>query len=138
MLINDAKQLAEDLIQCSRIAFVGSIDVQVPNIKAMLVAKRDGLKSIWFSTNTSSRRVEQFLENPNACVYFCDQKKFVGLLLVGKMEVRQDEESRKLIWSDGDEQYYPKGVSDPDYTVLHFITERVNIYHDLDNIDILP
>lgn len=137
MLINDAKQMAEDLIKRSKIAFVGSIDGEAPNIKAMLVARREGLKRLWFSTNTSSRRVKQFLENPKACVYFCDQDRFIGLLLTGRMEVRQDQESRELVWSDGDEQYYPNGVSDPDYTVLHFITERVNIYHDLDNIDIL-
>jgi len=135
MLINDAKHMAEDLIKRSKVAFVGSIHDEVPHIKAMLVAKREGLKSIWFSTNTSSRRVKQFLENPNACVYFCDQEKFIGLLMVGKIEVRHDKEARELVWSDGDEKYYPKGVTDPDYTVLHFTTERINIYHDLDNID---
>lgn len=136
MLKNDATRMAEDLIKRSKIAFVGSIDGDVPNIKAMLVAKREGLNSIWFSTNTSSRRVKQYLVNPNACVYFCDQERFIGLLLVGQIEVRQDKYARELLWCDGDEQYYSKGVSDPDYTVLHFTTKSANIYHGLDNVDI--
>lgn len=28
--------------------------------------------------------------------------------------------SRQMIWRDGDTEYYPGGVSDPDYCVLKF------------------
>lgn len=36
------------------------------------------------------------------------------------MEILTDAESRELVWRDGDEQYYPAGVTDPDYCVLRF------------------
>lgn len=28
--------------------------------------------------------------------------------------------AKRMIWQDGDEQYYPLGVTDPDYCVLRF------------------
>ncbi len=41
-------------------------------------------------------------------------------MLRGRMEILTDAESRELVWRDGDEQYYPAGVTDPDYCVLRF------------------
>ncbi len=111
---------------------VGSIDsVGFPNIKAMLNCKSEGLKKFWFSTNTSSKRVEQFKVNPQASVYFLDQTNFKGLMLKGTMTVLQDETSRKLLWKDGDEIYYPLGINDPDYSVLCFTASEANFYYNL-------
>lgn len=39
------------------------------------------------------------------------------------MEVLQDTQSKEMIWHDGDEMYYPKGVTDPDYCVLKFTAQ---------------
>lgn len=125
-----------DLIKNSKIAFIGSVDGKgFPNIKAMMNLKNDGMNTIWFSTNTSSKRVSLFRNNPKACVYYVDMDNFKGLMLVGTIEICQDEESRKALWFDGSEKYYPQGINDPDYSVLVFKAERGNYYHGLSNID---
>ncbi|WP_289687923.1 pyridoxamine 5'-phosphate oxidase family protein [Muribaculum intestinale] len=105
-----------------KIAFIGSIDEQgYPNVKAMLrPRKREGIKVFYFTTNTSSMRVRQFLSDNKACVYFCDSRFFRGAMLRGTMEVLTDAESKEMIWRDGDTEYYPEGVTDPDYCVLKF------------------
>ena len=36
------------------------------------------------------------------------------------MEVLTSPEIKAEIWREGDERYYPGGVDDPDYCVLHF------------------
>ena len=52
----------------SKIAMLGSNgDDGFPHIKALIKAKNDGLEKIWFSTNTSSRRVQQLANNNKAC-----------------------------------------------------------------------
>lgn len=104
------------------IAFIGSVDEQgYPNVKAMLrPRKREGIKVFYFTTNTSSMRVRQFLSDNKACVYFCDSRFFRGAMLRGTMEVLTDAESKEMIWRDGDTEYYPEGVADPDYCVLKF------------------
>lgn len=105
-----------------------------PNIKGLLNLKHEGLKRIWFSTNTSSKRIRQLRKNNRACVYYVDEKPFRGLMLVGTIEILQDIESRKMLWSEGAEVYYPLGVEDPDYSVLCFTANSGNYYHALKNI----
>lgn len=104
-------------------AFIGSVDEQgYPNIKAMLQPrKREGIRVFYFTTNTSSMRVRQFLSDSKACVYFCDNRFFRGAMLRGTMEVLTDAESKEMIWRDGDTEYYSEGVTDADYCVLKFM-----------------
>jgi general stress protein 26 len=117
------------------IALVGSNgDNGYPNVKAMIKMENEGLQQVWFSTNTSSKRVAQFLHNPKACVYFVDFDTWEGLLLVGCIEILQDAESRRRLWRPGCERYYPLGVDDPDYSVLRFTAEWGNYYHALSNV----
>ena len=123
------------LIERSKVALVGSVDGSAfPNIKAMLNMAHDGLATVWFSTNTSSKRVAQWQHNPKACVYYVDEDNFKGLMLVGNIEVLQDAESRQRLWRPGFEQYYPLGVDDPDYSVLRFTAQWGNYYHGLSNL----
>ena len=92
-----------------------------PNMKAMLQPrKREGIKTIYLTTNTSSMRVAQYRENNHACIYFCDTRFFRGVMLRGTMEVLTDPASKEMIWQEGDTMYYPEGVTDPDYCVLKF------------------
>lgn len=124
-----------ELIRRSKIAMIGTNDDEgYPNIKAMLNLLNDGMKTIWFSTNTSSKRVAQILNDKRASVYYVDQDNFTGLMLIGDMEALQDEISRKKLWSEGCEKYYPQGIYDPDYSVLKFTAKKANFYHGLQNI----
>ncbi|SET19284.1 General stress protein 26 [Natronincola peptidivorans] len=118
---------------CNTVTLGTSGEDGYPNIKAMLKMETEGLKTIWLSTNTSSKRVSQLMKNSKACIYFNDEKSFRGLMLVGDMEVLTDSETRKRLWREGFEIYYPLGVSDPDYSVLKFTSRWGNYYHNLSN-----
>jgi general stress protein 26 len=39
-----------------------------------------------------------------------------------------DNESKELIWEEGDTMYYKEGVTDPDYCVLRFTTTSGRYY----------
>lgn len=123
------------LIEESKICMLGTNGADgFPNIKAMMNLKHEGLKKIWFSTNTSSKRVRQLRKDNRACVYYVDEKNFKGLMLIGTIEILQDIEPKKMLWSEGAEIYYPLGVEDPDYSVLYFIAKQGNYYQTLKNI----
>ena len=131
----EAIQKALDLANKSTIAMLGTNgDDGYPNIKAMIKVENEGLRTVWFSTNTSSRRVAQLLRDPKVCVYFVDFENWMGLMLVGDVEILQDQASRERLWHKGDEKYYPLGVTDPDYTVLRFTAQWGNFYHRLSNV----
>ena len=131
----EAMKGALSLINRSGTAMLGTNgDDGYPNIKAMFKMENEDLKTIWFSTNTSSRRVAQVTQNPKVCVYFVDFEQIQGLMLVGDIEVLQDAESKRRLWRDGYERYYPQGVTDPDYSVLRFNAKWGNYYHALSNV----
>lgn len=120
----------ETIIENSASSIISSIDKNgYPNTKAMLPPRmRKGLKEFYFTTNTSSLRVEQYNTCPKACIYFYDGKKYQGVMIIGTMEVLSDEKTRKMIWKAGDEMYYPLGVNDPDYCILKFTSDSARIY----------
>lgn len=135
--MRDASITIGNMIDKAGVAIISSIDEHgFPNSKAMLPPrKRNGIKEIYFTTNTSSMRVRQYLHNQKACVYFFDKRFFRGVMLRGTMEVLQDSASKEMIWREGDEMYYPKGVTDPDYCVLRFSAQNGRFYSNFKSED---
>lgn len=135
MNIQDAITQGQELIKNSKIVMLGTNGERgFPNIKAMLNMEHEGMSKFWFSTNTSSKRVQQLKQDNRACIYFVDEREFKGLMLVGTVEILHDIESKKRLWREGFETYYSLGVEDPDYSVLRFTARQANYYHGLNNI----
>lgn len=124
-----------EFIKKQKVAFICSVDEEgFPNVKAMLRPRKiNGLYQFYFSTNTSSMRVKQYINNPNASIYFYHKGliKYTGVMLKGKMEVLTDHKTKDMIWRKGDTMFYKGGVTDPDYCVLKFIAESGRYYCDL-------
>jgi len=128
-MMNVPEAVIGELIE-KRIAFIGSVDDDgFPNMKAMLAPRvREGIRIFYFTTNTSSMRVKQYLKNGKACIYFFDGSSYRGVMLRGTMEVLTDAASKEMIWEEGDTMYYKKGVTDPDYCVLRFTATSGRYY----------
>ena len=129
-MMRDAEKTLGNLIDHCKHATITSIDEEgFPNTKAMLAPrKREGICTFYFTTNTSSHAVASYNANPKGCIYFCDTRFFRGVMFIGSMEVLTDAQSKEMIWQDGDEMYYSKGVADPDYCVLRFTAVRGRYY----------
>ena len=129
-MMRNAEQTIGNLIDKQGVSFISSVDGDgFPNTKAMLPPrKRDGIKTFYFTTNTSSMRVAHYQANPKACLYFYDKRFFRGVMLRGVMEVLEDTVSKEMIWQEGDTLYYSKGVTDPDYCVLKFTAQSGRYY----------
>lgn len=128
---------ALSIVEKSNYTIIASVDDDgYPNVKAMLRPREhDGLKTFYFTTNTSSRRVKQYLKDPKASIYFYDGRSFKGLMLRGTMKVLHDLPTKERIWRDGDTMYYAKGVTDPDYCVLEFTAKNGRIYENFHSAD---
>ena len=129
-MMRNPQQTIGNLIDKQNVSFIASISEDgFPNMKAMLPPrKREGIKEFWFSTNTSSMRVAQYRSNPNASIYFYDKRFFRGVMLIGTMEILEDDDSKQMIWQEGDTMYYAGGVKDPDYCVLKFTAQKGRYY----------
>ncbi|MDE6442623.1 MAG: pyridoxamine 5'-phosphate oxidase family protein [Clostridia bacterium] len=128
----DKAQLLQ-FISEQKTAFIGSVNKEgYPVIRAMLAPRVIEGNEIYFSTNTSSNKVKQYLENNKACVYFYKRGRFKyqGASIIGEMEVCADQETKNLIWRFGDKLFYKQGVTDPDYCVLKFTCKSAEYYCD--------
>lgn len=136
-MLRDPIKTIGNIIDKQKLAYIGSVDAEgFPNVKAMLrPRKRVNLHTIYFSTNTSSMRVAQFRENPKACVYICDGRFFRGAMLLGEMEVLEDQTSKDMLWEKGDTLYYKLGPTDPDYCVLKFTARKGRYYSNFSSVD---
>lgn len=55
--------------------------------------------------------------------------------LIGTVEVLETPEAKERIWQEGDTQYYPLGVTDPDYCVLKFTAFMGRYYSNFKSED---
>lgn len=124
----DFLKKCEKLIKRSMLAVLTTMDNNVPNTRALLKAKNEGVKKIWFTTNTSSRKVKQIKANSNSSVYFYTRIPFRGITLQGNIRIIDDMEQKQRFWRKSYIQYYKQGVTDPDYTLLCFEAETVTFY----------
>ncbi|MBR0023306.1 MAG: pyridoxamine 5'-phosphate oxidase family protein [Muribaculaceae bacterium] len=126
------KDLIAKMADTLPVTYISSVDEEgFPCTKAMLSPRvREGIKTFYFTTNTFSLRVAHYKANSKASIYFCDAKGFKGMMLRGTMEVLTDAKSKEMIWRDGDTQYYPGGVTDPNYCVLKFTATDGRFYSD--------
>lgn len=123
-----------EFIQKQKVAFIASVDEDgFPNMKAMFVPRKIEGNCFYFTTNTSSMRSQQYMKNPKASIYFFNKGRFryEGIMLIGTMEVLQNEAIKKEIWCPSDTMFYKQGVTDPDYCVLKFTAVKGRHYCDL-------
>lgn len=118
-----------DMINGSLFADLGFIDNNGnQNIRRVFCVWHKGLGRHLISTNTHSVHVQSLLKKDNACLYFADNDKFSGVCFIGKAVIHFEKEYREMLWHEGDEKYYPKGVTDEDYCIIEFIAESGRYY----------
>ena len=117
------------LVNRSLFAILGYTDEKGrQNVRRVFCVWHKGLGRHLISTNTGSQHVQTLLKDGNACLYFFDDETFEGLCLFGSATVHFDRAFKQLLWNEGDEKYYPKGVEDEDYCVLEFIAQSGRYY----------
>ena len=136
-MMRNPEETIGKIIDKASTSFIAYVDDNgYPITKAMLKPReRNGIKTIWFSTNTSSNNVKYYKENNKASVYFIDKRFFRGVSLIGTMEVLETAEAKERIWQDGDTMYYKEGVTDPDYCVLKFTAVKGRYYSNFKSED---
>lgn len=118
-----------NLVKESGVAGLGFSDKNGnPSIRKVFCTWHKGLGGHYISTNTSSQHVQALLKNDKACLYFDDSRVFRAVCFTGRAVVHFDRERKSLLWNEGDEKYYPKGVDDEDYCVIEFRADRGRYY----------
>ena len=92
----------------------------------------------YFTTNTSSQKINQIKNNPKVSVYYAKPRDWRGLMLGGTIEIVKDQTIKRSLWQDAWTMYYPRGSADPDYTILALKPDVLKLYHQLDFFTLHP
>ena len=135
--MRNSEETIGNLVDKQSISFISSVDENgYPNTKAMLTpVKREGIKTFYWHTNSSSMRIKQYRNNPKACIYFCDKCFFRGVMLKGIMEVLEDNDLKKVIWKDEFSMYYQGGMDSGYFILLRFIAETGRFHSNFKSED---
>ncbi|MFW9923235.1 MAG: pyridoxamine 5'-phosphate oxidase family protein [Candidatus Thorarchaeota archaeon] len=130
----DVKQIAKELISRTLVAYLATINENnepeiraVENIRckekfpkeaAILEKYEKNLLINYISTNTSSKKIEHIKGNKTIALYYCVPQEYKGVMLKGQVEIVNNLALKKEMWDDSCMKYYPKGYTDPDYTLL--------------------
>ena len=101
---------------------------QYPKLKDKAISVDGETLTIYFTTNTSSRKIRQIRADNKVCLYFVLPKKFKGVSAIGTIEEVTDQAVKDDFWQTGWYIYYHKGPKDPDYTVLKFTTKFIHCW----------
>jgi len=89
----------------------------VPEMLVDRVDEADPLTT-YLSINTSSKKLRQVKNNPVVALYYSVPDEYRGVMLRGKAVIHTDFELKQKLWVDDWTSYYPRGVRDPDFTLL--------------------
>lgn len=101
---------------------------QYPEIVPIIEKNKDEL-IVYFTTNTSSTKFKQINNCSKVSAYYSLPESWKGVMLQGDIEIVTDDEIKESIWQKDWNMYYPKGIKDPDYTVLRLNPSYIKIYN---------
>ena len=141
-----------ELIRKADAAYLTTIDNNgFPSTRAMLNLKNnkqfpkladfmsqfDNDLTLFFTTNTSSTKVSQILNNAKVAVYYCDPQTWHGFMCQGEIEIVQDKSIKHSIWLDEWTMYYPDGKDSEDYAILRLKPSYVKSYFQFHQSELL-
>ena len=134
MTKKDIEDLALELLSKPSSAYLATIDRNgFPHIRAIFNLRcsekfphpaevieeyEENPLTVYIATNTSSVKIKQIKENNNIAIYYSHPSEIKGIMLQGHAEILDDIELKEKIWVDDWVMYYPKGYTDPDFTML--------------------
>ncbi|NHJ49830.1 MAG: hypothetical protein FK733_18705 [Asgard group archaeon] len=126
-------EIAKELIPKAQPAYFSTIDENgEPWVRAVenmrnpqvfpheckILIEHDDSITPYINTNTSSNKVKHILENTSAAIYYCSPTEWKGIMIRGPVEIITDMDFKKKLWRKEMLQYYKKGYTDPDFTIL--------------------
>lgn len=86
--------------------------------RPMQTQKLDSDGCLWFFTSRSSHKTDALEANPNVNLSYADKGAQSYVSVVGTASIVDDPAVKEDLWSPIAKAWFPKGLDDPDLTVL--------------------
>jgi general stress protein 26 len=108
-LIAAAKEIIQSADNC---ALITIDDEGVPRVRAMDPFAPEEDLTIWFGTNSGSRKVDQIKKDPRVSMYYLDKDGSGYVIIRGKARLVNDPEEKEKRWKAEWEAFYPDKTED--------------------------
>ena len=123
-LIKEAEIFLE---KCNALTVSSITEKGYPRICVLIKLKAQGIKTIYFSTGTSSNKIAHYKSNSKAGVTFFNDNDSVTL--IGNMMVIEDKKTKDELWQAWLLKHFPNGgKDDPEYAIIKFEANEATIY----------
>lgn len=124
------QEKAAQMVARVQIITLASIDENgYPRPVPMVKLSQTNKGEIYTSTGTNTAKAAHFKANPKAGVSIFENGDSV--VYTGEVEIVEDMEVKRSLWSDWMKEHFKQGVEDPEYCLLKF-TPRSAVYY-IDN-----
>ncbi len=86
--------------------------------RPMQTQKFDADGCLWFLTSRNSHKTDELIRHPNVNVSYADTGSQSYVSIVGTASMVHDPAIKEELWSPVAKAWFPKGLEDPDLTVL--------------------
>ncbi|MCP4255065.1 MAG: pyridoxamine 5'-phosphate oxidase family protein [Candidatus Scalindua sp.] len=135
--MSDVKTKTRDYLDSVKTVSLATSMESKPSCRIMEIQKVEDDLKILFVAHKSSSKMEQIEKNSSVCIVSFNEETVRDIRLFGKIEVLLDMETKKYVWNEGLEPYFPGGINDPELTVLKFNPEKLE-YRDMKVGGLLP
>ena len=108
-LIAAAKEIISSSGSC---ALITLDDEGVPRVRAMDPFAPEEDLTIWFGSNSRSRKVEQINKDPRVSLYYLDKDVSGYVIIQGRARLVNDPEEKEKRWKAEWEAFYPDKTED--------------------------
>ena len=103
-LITAAREIIDSAGTCTLITLD---DEFLPMVRIMDPFPPESDFTVWFGTNTNSRKVTQIKNNPNVTLYYQDIDASGYVVIHGTAQLIDDQKEKQTRWKDSWEDFYP-------------------------------
>jgi len=109
LLIEAAKEIIRAAGTC---ALITVDDEGVPRVRAMDPFSPEENLTIWFGTNSRSRKVDQIKKDPRVTLYYLDSDESGYVIINGRARLVNDPKEKDKRWKAEWEAFYPDKTKD--------------------------
>ncbi|MBL8175586.1 MAG: pyridoxamine 5'-phosphate oxidase family protein [Bryobacterales bacterium] len=130
---------ARAVMQSAEFCFLVTVDdTTEPHARLMQPFPPDEQMRVFLGTNPNSRKIAQLRKNPRTTLAYYDKAGPNYVTLTGTSRIVDTPSERRKHWRKEWQSFFPGGPGGPNYTVIEFTPQRIELISTTHKIAIEP
>jgi general stress protein 26 len=86
--------------------------------RPMITARHEFDGELWFFTQADDPKVDEIQQNPVVNLVYAEPREDRYISISGEAQLVRDQQKAELLWTDGLDDWFPSGPSDPSLVLI--------------------